>query len=181
MGKYFLIGIPNCGKSTLGKRVADVMKLPFFDTDDMAINSLDIKDAANMFTSDFGQKFLEAQLSAIIELSKFDGDAIIATGAEVSLRPDCVKYMKAAGKIIHIKRNPELIIEELKNKKTREIIFFDVKNGTKIDAKKDGIKLYMEEFSKYEAIADLYLENNKNEDKGVKKLVKLINMCQREE
>ena len=43
---------------------------------------------------------------------------------------------------------------------------------------KDVIKLYMEEYSKYEAIADLSFENNGSEDEGARKLVMMINMCE---
>jgi len=178
MGKYFLIGIPDSGKSTLGKLAADILEFPFYDTDIMAAKQVDFKSFANIFTSDFGQKFMDAQLSAIIETAKLDGDAIISTGAEVSLVPECVRYMRNNGTIIHIKRNPELIMERLKNRKGRKIVLRDAKTGTEIDMQKDAVKRYMEEYSKYEAIADLYLENNKSEDKGVRKLIMLINKCQ---
>jgi len=178
MGKYFLIGIPDSGKSTLGKLAADILEFPFYDTDIMASKQVDFKSFANIFTSDFGQKFMDAQLSAIIETAKLDGNAIISTGAEVSLVPECVRYMRNNGTIIHIKRNPELIMERLKNRKGRKIVLRDAKTGTEIDMQQDAVKRYMEEYSKYEAIADLSMENNKSEDKGARKLVVLINKCQ---
>jgi len=178
MGKYFLIGIPDCGKSTLGKLAADILKFPFYDTDIMASKQVEFKGFANIFSSDFSKKIMDAQLSVIIETAKLEGNAIISTGAEVSLVPECVRYMRDSGTIIHIKRNPELILERLKNRKGRKIVLRDVNTGMEIDMQQDAVKLYMEEYSKYEAIADLYLENNKTEDKGARKLVMLINKCQ---
>ncbi|WP_461256478.1 shikimate kinase [Treponema sp. R80B11-R83G3] len=178
MGKYFLIGIPDCGKSTLGKLAADILKLQFFDTDIMVCDLLDFKSAADLFRSALNQSFLNAQRAVLDKIAKLDSDAIISTGAEVSLVPDCVRQMHALGTIIHIKRNPELIREKLKNRKTSRIVFLDAKTGKEIDAQQDIVKLYMEEYSKYEAIADLSFENNGSENEGVQKLVMLINKCQ---
>jgi len=34
MKKFFLLGMPGCGKTTLGKQLADHLRLPFIDLDD---------------------------------------------------------------------------------------------------------------------------------------------------
>ena len=178
MGKYFLIGIPNCGKSTLGKLASDILKFPFFDTDDMACDLLDFKNTADIFRSALNQSFLYAQRAAINEIAKLDGDAIISTGAEVSLIPECTRQMHDLGTIIHITRKPEIILEHIQKNRKRKLVLHDVTNGTKIDMQENAIKLYMEEYPKYEAIADLSFENNGSEDEGVQKLVMMINMCE---
>jgi len=178
MGKYFLIGIPNCGKSTLGRLTADIMKLPFFDTDAMACERLKVESAIDLFRAAFNSQFMIAQRAAIIELAELDGDAIIATGAEVALMPGCAGRMRAMGKIIHVKRKPEIVLSDLRNSGKSRFVLHDVTNGTEIDMQENAVKLYMKEYSQYEAIADLSLDNNESEHEGVQKLILLINQCQ---
>ena len=175
MGKYFLIGIPNCGKTTLGRLAADIMKLPFFDTDEMTVEKLKLENPIDIFRSVFNMRFISAQRAAIIELAGLEGNAIIATGAEVALEPECAGRMRAAGTIIHIKRKPEIVLSDLRSSGKSRLVLRNVTNGTEIDMQEGAVNLYMEEFSQYEAIADLVLENNGTEDEGVQKLVMLIN------
>jgi len=178
MGKFFLIGIPNCGKSTLGRLTADILKLPFFDTDTMARDRLKPGGSDSIFSSVFKQRFVDAQHAAIAELAGFDGDAIIATGAEISLMLECVQSMRTTGTIILIKRKPELVLEDLRNNGKRRIVLRDEANGMEIDMQENFVKHYMDNYSCYESIADLSLDNNGSEDEGVQKLVVLINQWQ---
>jgi len=178
MGKFFLIGIPNCGKSTLGRLTADILKLPFFDTDTMACDRLKPEGSDSIFSWAFSRRFADAQHAAMAELTKIDGDAIIATGAEIALMSECVQSMRTMGTIILIKRNPELVLEDLRNNGKRKIVLRDEANGMEIDMQENFIKHYMDNYSQYESIADLSLDNNGNEEEGVQKLVMLINQCQ---
>ena len=180
MGKYFLIGIPNCGKSTLGRLAADIMKLPFFDTDTMACERLKLESAADFFRAAFNSQFMNAQRAAIVELAELDGDAVIATGAEIALIPECAGLMHDTGTIIHIKKKPKIILSDLRNSGKRRPILRDEENGTEIDMQENAVKLYFKEYRQYKAIADLSLDNNGSEDEGVQKLVMLINQCQAE-
>ncbi|MGL4943940.1 MAG: shikimate kinase, partial [Thermoguttaceae bacterium] len=59
--KYILIGIPNSGKSTLGRRAADCLKLPFFDTDVMACERLEIGNVLEQFRATLNGSFMWAQ------------------------------------------------------------------------------------------------------------------------
>jgi len=178
MGKYFLIGIPNCGKSTLGRLTADIMKLPFFDTDTMVCELLKLESARDFFRAAFNSQFMNAQRAVINELADLDGDGIIATGAEIALIPECAERMHASGTIIHIKRKPKIILSDLRNSGKRRPILRDEENGTEIDMQENAVKLYFKEYRQYKAIADLSLDNNGSEDEGVQKLVMLINLCQ---
>jgi shikimate kinase len=173
--KYFLIGIPNCGKSTLGRRVADILKLPFFDTDTMAVERLNLENPIEIFRMAFSGRFLNAQLDVIIELAGLDSSAIIATGAETALRPECAERMRTAGAIIHIKRTPEILLENLRNSGKSGLVLYDKEHDIKIDMQEEAVKRYAQESSQYEALADLTFENNGSEDEGVEGLIKLIN------
>ena len=109
MKKIILIGIPGCGKSTLGKRLAKVLKIPCFDTDLLMINKIDPNRPQDLFLMAFNGQFIVSQIEIMNKLAKKKGKAIISTGAEVALIPECAGLMKKIGVIIHIRRDPELV------------------------------------------------------------------------
>ncbi|MDR1538555.1 MAG: hypothetical protein LBU32_11285 [Clostridiales bacterium] len=57
--KYILVGIPNEGKSTLGKRAADELRLPFYDTDELAVERISPKSRFDMLRPAFIQKAID--------------------------------------------------------------------------------------------------------------------------
>jgi shikimate kinase len=174
MKKYILIGIPDCGKSTLGKRVAEILHLPFFDTDSMVSDALNSENPYDFFRAALNGRFLAEEYKAIIKLAKLGGPALIATGAEAALRPECVKLMRNMGTIIHIQRKPELLPSGLPDNDESRIVLYNVKKGTEIDMQKEVVKLYAQESRQYEAVADITMENNGSEDEGIEKLAALI-------
>ena len=173
--KYILIGIPNCGKTTLGQRAADILQIPFFDTDSLTVEKLNLEHPTEIFRTVFNQRFLTEQYKVMAELAEQKGSAIVATGAEVALRPECAKLMQKIGTIIHIQRKPDIALAEYKNNGKRVIVMRDVKNNIEIDMQAEAIKIYAQEYLEYETLADLTLENNGSEDEGLEKLIALIN------
>jgi len=174
MNKYFLIGIPDCGKSTLGRRAAEVLRMPFFDTDTMVYERMNLSHPVELFRMALNGKFLEVQSKIIAELAELDTSAIIATGAEVALMPDCAALMQTMGTVIHINRSPEAMLEGMKKSGKRGLVMREMKSGKEIDMQKEAVRLYAEESSRYEALADLTLENNGTEEEGLEKLLVLI-------
>jgi shikimate kinase len=118
--------------------------------------------------------FLTEQYKVVAELINLDGSAIIATGAEVTLMPECAKLIRNNGTVIHIRRNPELVLADLQKNGKSQFVLENVTSGKKIDMQEEAVSLYTQEHNKYEALAHLTLENNGNEDEGVDKLVVMI-------
>ena len=174
MSKYYLIGLPHCGKSTLGRQVAEVLELPFFDTDIMVKDRLELTRPSQLFSQSFHREFMYQQYAIMTELAELDGPAIIATGAEIALMSQCVEIMKNTGIIIHIQRTFEsLTAEATKNGKPQLVLYSE--NGTTINMQEETVKLYAKELYRYKALTDVILENNGSEEEGVEKLVALIN------
>jgi shikimate kinase len=172
MEKIMLIGIPNCGKSTLGRRLAEVKKLSFFDTDQLLTEKIKSERVSDFFRLAFNGQFLDIQRKIMEELNLKKCPAIISTGAEVALIPECAALMKKMGTIIHIQRDPELALENMRaSGKTGNVM---VKNGKKIDMNKEEIRLYMEDYPQYVALANLTLDNNGTEDEGLEKLMTML-------
>ena len=174
INKYILIGIPNCGKSTLGLRTAEILHLSFFDTDKMTVEKMKVTNPADFFRFALNGQFILGQLKVMEELAEFDSPAIIATGAEVALIPECKKLMKTMGTIIHIQRKSEISLAGLKDKRKSRLVLRDVTHGVEIDTQKKVVELYSQELSQYEALADFTLENNGSEDEGLENLIDII-------
>jgi shikimate kinase len=169
--KYYLIGIPNSGKTTLGRRAAEKLRLPFYDTDTMLCDR--INNPLDLFKMALNGQFLEEQIKIVSKLAKHKGKALIATGAEAALSPECASLMKASGTVINIKRKPDVLLEEFK-KSGKHGMIMKKEGGEEINMQEEAIKLYAKECSQYEALADLSFENDGTEDDGLEKLLKLL-------
>lgn len=103
-----LIGMPSCGKTTIGKILADTLKRDFFDSDEefLTKRNMPIPD----FFQKYGEKeFRKAEKNIISELSKKSG-SIIATGGGAVLNSENVTRLKRNGKIVFLNRSPELLV-----------------------------------------------------------------------
>jgi shikimate kinase len=176
MEKYILIGIPGSGKSTLGQRVAAMLDMPFYDTDEMVRGKIGL---VNPFLVASQRRFLDEQRKTMAELAILETSAIIATGAEIALIPECAEYMKNAGKIIHIKRRVDVVLESLRNgDKPRSVLRSD-DGSVEIPMQEKTVELYSRELPQYDRLADFVLENNGNEAEGATSLIALINEIRR--
>ena len=114
MKKIILIGIPGCGKSTLGRRAAHVMQVPFYDTDKLSMERIKLERLSDIFRLTFSGQFIRAQIDVMNELAQRDEAAMISTGAETALIPECAALMKKMGTVVHIQRKPELAAADMK-------------------------------------------------------------------
>jgi len=172
--KYVLIGIPNSGKSTIGRLVAKKLQIPFYNTDKLAYERLKFDDPAMLLMPSGMMRLVEEKSKLLTEFAKLEDSAIIEIWPESVLRPSDVKVIKKIGTIIYIKRDTKLSIAGLKKSNT-EMIFINKNTGEKMSAHAGAINLYSKESHHFEALADLTLENNGSLNEAVKKLVAIIN------
>ena len=97
-----LIGMPSCGKSTVGKILRKTLGLPLIDSD------VEIVREAGMPVKDFFAKFGEPAFrdleSRIIARISETGGQVIATGGGVPLRAENVQALKSNGRLFFIDR-----------------------------------------------------------------------------
>lgn len=178
MNKYVLIGIPSSGKSTIGKRAADVLQIPFYNTDEMAHDRVDPRYRNRLLSFTRADMFVDEQRAVMAELAELDTPAIVEVWPEAALRASGAALMKEIGTIIYIKRDTEAALKEVEKKQDR-LILCEVNNGFKIDMRAEAVKGYAAECPRYEALADLTLDNNGSVDEAVEKLVTIIRGCQK--
>ena len=94
-----LIGMPSCGKSTLGVLLAKKLGLEFIDSDLLIqkkhgklLHQLIAEQGNNVFLS------LEAEVNCSIEAT----DAVIATGGSAVYSEKAMAHLKTLGKIVYI-------------------------------------------------------------------------------
>jgi len=171
-GKYILIGVPNSGKSTIGKRAAEKLQIPFYDTDKLAYERLNLDDPAELFLPSNVMRFVNEKSKVLAEFAEFDGSAIIEIWAESALNPLDAEVMKKTGTIIYIKREIKDAIAEVK--KSSRMVLRDETTGKEVHAQSELLNFYAKELHHLEALANLTLDNNGTLDEAVEKLVAMI-------
>lgn len=103
-----LTGMPSCGKSTIGKRLADELGMQFVDTDDEIVKMAG-KPISQIF-ADLGESgFRDIESQAIATVSAKQ-NCIIATGGGAVLREQNVTLLKGNGTIYFIDRPLEKLV-----------------------------------------------------------------------
>ena len=97
-----LIGMPGCGKTTIGKAVAKETEKEFIDTDDEIVKKTGMS-IPEIFEKFGERKFREIESEVIKEVAALQS-SVIATGGGAVLNPENVSLLKENGVIIFIDR-----------------------------------------------------------------------------
>ena len=98
-----LVGMPGCGKTTIGKRLALELGCQFIDTDDV-ITEQQQKTPAQIISSVGEDEFRKIESKVCQELATKNG-VVIATGGGAVLRQENVVYLKNNGVIFFVDRD----------------------------------------------------------------------------
>lgn len=99
--KIYLIGLPGCGKSTLGKQLARQLNVDFIDLD-QEIEKLVGLPVREIFKK-YGESFFRKQESETLRsVSDSQLDFIMATGGGAPIFHDNIKFMNAAGQTVFL-------------------------------------------------------------------------------
>lgn len=97
-----LIGMPGCGKTTIGKAVAKETNKNFIDTDDEIVRKTGMS-IPDIFANLSEKKFREIESEVIKEVAALQS-AVIATGGGAVLKPENISLLKENGLIVFIDR-----------------------------------------------------------------------------
>ena len=99
--KIFLIGLPCCGKSTLGKQLARHLNVSFIDLDQEIEKSVGLP-VREIFKK-YGESFFRKQESETLRtLGEIETDFIMATGGGAPVFHDNIKFMNTTGKTVFL-------------------------------------------------------------------------------
>ncbi|MBQ8140095.1 MAG: shikimate kinase [Clostridia bacterium] len=106
-----LIGMPGCGKSTLGIVAAKMLCMDFLDVD--LIIQKNIGTSLQEYIDRFGvEAFLEKEADTVLTLNC--ENTVIATGGSAVLKERAAERLRSLGKMVYIK----LPIEEIERRVT---------------------------------------------------------------
>ena len=136
-----LIGMPGCGKSTIGKNMAAQQGKRFVDTDTLVEQKAG-KSIPDIFAQD-GEAAFRALEAEVIEAVGKENGQVIATGGGAVLNLENVRNLRQNGTVIFIKRD----INKL------------ARGGRPLSQAQDLEAMYKERLPFYEAAADTVMEN----------------------
>lgn len=98
-----LIGMPGCGKSTIGRLLAEKLGRNFIDSDSVIEEKIG-KPIGEFLNTDNEQEFRKIETEVLSDLGKKTG-LVIATGGGCVTKPENLPLLRQNGKIIWIQRN----------------------------------------------------------------------------
>lgn len=112
MGLLFLVGYMGCGKSTLGRRLARRLGVPFLDTDTL-IEAREGASVSDLFRYEGEAHFREVERTVLEEAIAGNESAVVSTGGGLPVWRDNMERMNAAGRTIYLRRSAENIAGRL--------------------------------------------------------------------
>lgn len=114
-----LIGMPGCGKSTIGRILAQELDVPFVDTDEL------IAKAEGMPLSKIQQEkgreyFLAAEENALFSLD--DSPKVVATGGSAVLCRHGMMYLSSIATIIYLETDMNMLVRRMGDPKKRGVV-----------------------------------------------------------
>ena len=102
-----LVGMPSCGKSTIGRIIGEDLGREFIDTDSLIVEKYG--DISEIFKYKGEKYFRDIESKIISEISKKNG-AVISTGGGAVLRDINIDYLKQNSKIYFLDRPVEKLV-----------------------------------------------------------------------
>lgn len=141
-----LIGMPSCGKTTVGRQIAKELNREFYDSDEYLVNKLG-RSINDIFEKDSEEYFRDIEEKVIKELSMKSG-VVIATGGGVILKEENMNRLAGNGYICFIDRDISLLTPTL--------------SRPTADSKEKIKKLYETRYPLYLKYADRVFESKEN-------------------
>ena len=158
MENIILIGMPGCGKSTIGKLLAQKLGREFVDSDSQIVKAAG-KTIPDIFAQDGEQEFRKIETYVLEQLGKRSG-LVIATGGGCVTRQENYPALHQNGTIIWLERQ----LDQLPT------------DGRPLSKGSDLQQMYAGRKPLYSAFADLCINNDADENASVDAIVKALHM-----
>lgn len=160
--KIALIGMPGCGKSTLGEILKDKLGITLIDLDKYIVE-LENKSIEELFS--FGEDiFRKAESDALKKALEIEEDLIISTGGGIVKISENVKNLKKNAIVVFIDREIDDIFNDI-DTDSRPLL----KNN-----KKALVDLYDERYNLYKNTCHIHIKNKGNIDNIAEEIVSKI-------
>lgn len=130
--RIFIIGYMGAGKSTVGKRLANRLELPFVDIDDAF--EARYRYTIPRFFDHFGEaRFRELEHQCLKDIIRDHEKAVISTGGGTPCFHANLQLMQDHGTTVYLKMHPVSLATRLKQARRLRPVVRDVKNEGMLD------------------------------------------------
>lgn len=116
-----LVGFMGAGKSGVGRKLANVLKYDFIDTD-FYIEQKEGMKISEIFEQKGEDYFRALETSVLEELLAEKEHAVISTGGGMPLRNENAILLKQIGTVVYLKARPDTIYHRIKGDTTRPLL-----------------------------------------------------------
>lgn len=122
MRKIFLWGLPGAGKTTIGRKISSLYKIPFHDLDEY-IEKAEGQSISSIFDTSGESHFRTLETRYLFEVTAYIGPAVIATGGGTPCFQDNIQLMKQSGRSIYLSLPIETVFNRIKSDETQRPLF----------------------------------------------------------
>ncbi len=112
MKPVFLVGYMGCGKSTLGRKLARRLGVPFFDTDALVEQS-EGASVCDIFRYEGERRFRELERAAVEAILAEKAGCVVSPGGGLPLWSDNMELLNGAGRTFFLRRTAAQIAGRL--------------------------------------------------------------------
>jgi shikimate kinase len=117
-----LVGLPGCGKSTVGRLLARRLRLPFFDSDQLIEREIGIA-IKDFFEREGEAAFRDLESEMVAHLcAATEVGGVISTGGGAVLRPSNRAVLAGLDSVVYLRSSPEEIARRLRHDTTRPLL-----------------------------------------------------------
>ena len=149
-----LVGMPGCGKSTIGRKLSEALGRKFYDTDKKILEK--VGKTPSEIINESGEKYFRDVETEICRNLASETNAIIATGGGAVLRSENVTYLKNNGIIFFLDRD----IKNIRPTKNRPLS----DNYEKLK------EVYDRRYPIYTSCADFHIKSDENIGHTIEKI-----------
>ncbi len=146
----FLLGFMGCGKSRVGRILAEQLGWPFLDTD-MSIEAESGMTIAEIFESKGEACFRQLEKACVSRVSRLNSH-VIALGGGAVMDPESLKKVRESGVMIMLSYPPEILASRIARDENRPLM-----KGYKPEERLARIKSLLEKREPVYRTADLVL------------------------
>ena len=163
MKNVILVGMPACGKSTIGVVLAKTMNKGFVDTD-ILIQQAESRTLQEIIDQEGNDYFHHVEERVLLD---FDGeDYLVATGGSAIYFDRAMDKFKEKGVVVYIKVTLDTILERLNNIRSR---------GVTLEKGQTIADLYEQRIPLYQKHADVVIEaDGLSVEEVVEKMIELV-------
>ena len=166
MKNIVLCGFMGSGKTSVGKKLANLLNMRFVDTDDM-LEKQENMSIADIFAQN-GEAYFRTKEAELVERLKALNNTVIATGGGFAVNPQVSPHLKRIGTVVYINITDKTVLKRVFADKDRTLI--------KNKSAQEIITLYNSRKSRYSEVADIVVNGELSKKLVALSIIKEANL-----